>query len=144
MLLEKELGQFSCKMVGLWISPKNKFQIEIWSKPSMKRKYWIFFMLWIFGILIYCGNISRLKLITKASSIFCNKEFHPRSNKNGLTRSLAMIMRSFIRRENKMWSPMLFPENMKKKGPSFPHPLLYLLGFELLTRNGCKTPKYLS
>jgi hypothetical protein len=36
----------------------------------MKRKCWLFNMPWISGILIYCGNASRLKMITRASSIF--------------------------------------------------------------------------
>jgi hypothetical protein len=53
-----------------------------------------------------------------------------------------MIMRSFIKRAKKMWWMMLFPGNMKKKGPYFPSHSLSSTGFRLFDRNGCKTPKY--
>jgi hypothetical protein len=58
-------------------------------------------MLWIFDVLIYWGNAFKLKIITRTSSIFWNKGFHPWSNKNGPPGYLDMIMRSFTRRENK-------------------------------------------
>jgi hypothetical protein len=56
---------------------------KIWANQSMKRKCWLVYMMWIFGALIYWGNTSKLRMIIKASSIFCNNAFPPQSNKNG-------------------------------------------------------------
>jgi hypothetical protein len=50
---------------------------------SMKRKCWLFCMSLICGALIYWGNASKLRQTIKASSIFWNNAFPPRSNKNG-------------------------------------------------------------
>jgi hypothetical protein len=74
----------------------------------------------ISGTLIYWDDASKLKHFIKASSTSSNDEFHPKRNKNGRQRYLDMIMRSFTRREKKMFWLILFPGNMKKKCPSFP------------------------
>jgi hypothetical protein len=79
----KELAPSLWKRVGLWPLPTNNCLSAIWENQSMKRKCWLFFMLWIFGALIYWGNASKLRHIIKASSIFWNNVIHPQSNKNG-------------------------------------------------------------
>jgi hypothetical protein len=53
------------------------------ANPSMKRKRWLFYMLWICGILVYWGNVSKLRQTIKDSSIFWNNAFPPQNNKNG-------------------------------------------------------------
>jgi len=121
----------------------NNFQRDIWTNRYMKNKCWLLCMSWIYGILIYWGNDYRLKLITRASSIFWNNGFHLQRNKNGWPSYLDMLMRSFTRREKKMWLLMLFPRIMKK-GPSFPCPSLYQIRSKPFAMNGCKTPKFLS
>jgi hypothetical protein len=40
-----------------------------------------------------------------------------------------MIMRSFTRKEKKMWLLTLFLKNIKMKGPFFPSPSLYQISF---------------
>jgi hypothetical protein len=68
----------------------------------MKKKCWRFCMQLNYGILISWGNDSKLRQTIKASNTFWNNAFPPRSNKNGSLSSLAMIMRSFTRREKTM------------------------------------------
>jgi hypothetical protein len=81
--LGKGIGVVLMNMVGLFPSLTNKFQTDIWANQSMKKKWWLLWMLWISDILKYWGNASRLNLITRASSILWNDKCSPQSNKNG-------------------------------------------------------------
>jgi hypothetical protein len=77
----EELGQSSCKMDSLWLSPINNFHSDIWANLSMKNKLWLFFMQWIYGTFIYWDNTSKLKWTIKASSTSWNNAFHPQRKK---------------------------------------------------------------
>jgi hypothetical protein len=55
-----------------------------------------------------------------------------------------MDMRSFTRREKKIWLMTLFPGSMRKKGTSFPSPSFYEIGSKMFAKNGYSTPKFLS
>jgi hypothetical protein len=79
----KELELSSCKMEGPWPSLENNFQSDIWANPFMKRKCYLFCMLWISGTLTYWVNDSKSKLIIRVSSISWNNEFHPDATKMG-------------------------------------------------------------
>jgi hypothetical protein len=50
-------------------------------------------------------------------------------------------MRSFTRRENKMWLLTLFPGSMKMKGPSFLSHSLYQIGSKLVHQEWLQDPK---
>jgi hypothetical protein len=79
----KELGPSSCKMAGLWPSLENNFQSDIWANPFMKRKCYLFCMLWISGVLIYWVNASKSKLIIRVSSISGTTNFITEATKMG-------------------------------------------------------------
>jgi hypothetical protein len=142
MPLGEELEQSLCKRVDLWPLPINNCQNAIWSNQSMKRKCWLFCMSWISSTLISSGNSSKLRQIIKASSIFWSNDLPPRSNKNMSLSSLYMIMRSFTRKEKKMWFLPLFHENMKMKGPFSPALSLYQIGSKFFAKNGYKILKF--
>jgi hypothetical protein len=62
----------------------NKQMSEINLEKSIyENEMLAIFMFWIFGILIYWGNSSKLRQIIKVSSIFWNNVFPPPGNKNG-------------------------------------------------------------
>jgi hypothetical protein len=48
----------------------NNFQIDIWANQSMKRKCWLFCMLGIYGILIYCGKRFQIKIDHRSLKYF--------------------------------------------------------------------------